>query len=263
MPFTFDLDKHLAAASLAIERARSLIAERPHDRIASWKGTRDYSTDVDIAIEDELKELLLRACPGTRLLAEENNARTTTDGLVWVLDPIDGTVNFSRGHPNFGVSLALLADGKPMLSIVDFPALGRTYRAIQGQGAWRGRERIAVSKTDSLIQSIVAVGDFAVDGDVKGKNSERLGVLQQLSGLSLRVRMQGTAALDLCMVADGTIDAAILLSNSPWDVQGGALIVLEAGGAMYDAVGESHTLTSAQTICSNLDLKPHLIAAVF
>ena len=254
-----NLSRYEQAADEAIELAMNTLNSEYSTDTITWKGKRDYSTNLDYAIERKLKDLLLNLCPETRFLGEEESADTELKGYVWVLDPIDGTINFSRGSPLFGVSLALTLDGEAIVSRVVFPDLKRRYEAAKGKGAFCNGQSIRVSDTPTLSESVISTGDFAVRGDIAVRNRQRLKLIEHLSRTCLRVRMLGTAALDLCFVADGTHDASIMLSNNAWDVQGGVLIVREAGGYVYDADGNDHSVSSRQTMCSGAALKPHII----
>lgn len=219
--------------------------------ITDWKGSRDFATNIDLEIERSLKKLFQDRTPDIPLLSEEENFEESFTGTKWVLDPIDGTVNFYRGHPFFGISLALIENGRAIASEVFFPKINERFSAQLGKGAFQNGEPIKVSNTDSLDQSVIALGDFSVGVDAEIKNVSRLKVTSLLAKNCMRVRMNGSAALDLCMVANGTLDAAVILSNNIWDIQGAALILREAGGNLCDLVGQEHSFSSKETIVSS------------
>jgi myo-inositol-1(or 4)-monophosphatase len=133
---------------------------------------------------------------------------------------------------------------------------------VAGSGAYLNGNRISVSKNIELSKCIVAVGDFAKSGNVHGKNARRFAAFKKLSVECLRVRMHGSAAVDTCFVADGTIDASVTLSNLAWDVQAGVLLVRESGGSVVDKAGRQHTLRSRETICTNKSNQASLLAAL-
>jgi|SRR5580700_8552264 myo-inositol-1(or 4)-monophosphatase len=251
---------HVAFA--AVDLACSIISEVGDNRIALRKGDRDYSTEKDIRIELAVRKYLQSQTPGCPLLAEEFTPNIGRFDRAWVFDPIDGTVNFSRNHPLFGVSLALVTPERPLIAVIALPGLSRRYHAEDGAGAYLNGRRLSVSKNEKLIDCIVAMGDFAKSGDIHLKNVERLDALTKLSEKCLRVRMHGSAAVDMCLVADGTIDASVILSNLAWDVQAGVLLVRESGGSVVDRKGREHTLDSRETICTNKSNQADLLAAL-
>ena len=252
----------LDVAFAAAEIATSIMGEAGDNPIVIQKGVRDYSTEKDLRIEREVSQYLRDKTPDYPMLAEEFNQEIGKFERAWVLDPIDGTVNFSRQHPLFGVSLALVTPNAPLIAVVSLPALHRRYHAVAGSGAYLNGKRISVSKNIELSKCIVAVGDFAKSGNVHGKNARRFAAFKKLSVECLRVRMHGSAAVDTCFVADGTIDASVTLSNLAWDVQAGVLLVRESGGSVVDKAGRQHTLRSRETICTDKSNQASLLAAL-
>jgi myo-inositol-1(or 4)-monophosphatase len=125
---------------------------------------------------------------------------------------------------------------------------------MEGSGAWRNGQRIQVSRTSQLADALVTVGDYAVGPDADDKNQERLQLTQLLAGQVLRIRMLGSAALDLAWLAEGKTDASIAFSNRPWDVAAGVIIAREAGAVVSDLDGSDHTTKSQATIASCPDL---------
>jgi myo-inositol-1(or 4)-monophosphatase len=181
-----------------------------------------------------------------------------TRELTWALDPIDGTANLIHGLPLFAISLALVRDDHPVLGIIDVPALGQRYSAVHGQGANRNGQPIRVSDSDSLADAMVTVGDFAVGEDAARRNELRLAVTAQLARRVLRVRMLGSAAIDLAWLAEGKTDACIILGSHPWDIAAGVIIAAEAGAKIVDLDGSAHTLRAKATIAAS----PALIADI-
>ena len=167
-----------------------------------------------------------------------------------MLDPIDGTVNFARGSPLCTISLSLVLAGEPVLGIVDAPFLGERFVARRGRGAYMNGHRITVDEVPSLREAIVAIADFKVGPGAEEENRVHLALVAKLAHESLRVRMLGSAALDLAWLAAGRLNATLMLSNLPWDVTAGLLLVREAGGCVYDHDGSTHTAGSRYTIAS-------------
>ncbi len=212
------------------------------------KNDRDLVSDVDLAIERQVRAHLADATPGIGFLGEEEGQTGAISGWLWTLDPIDGTSNFAHSIPLCATSLALLHDGHPVLGVIDAPFLGQRYHAIEGHGAYTGQTRMSASTTTQLRDAVVAVGDYATGPRADHKNEQRLALTVQLAPRVHRVRMLGTAALDLAWVAEGRLDASITLGNKPWDTAAGVILAREAGAAVVDIDGTTHSYDSAATI---------------
>lgn len=237
----------MPVAVKAVDRASAMIRERRPSHV-TIKGDRDPATEVDYAIEREVRQFLLSAAPEVGFLGEEDGRFGDSEsGFMWALDPIDGTVNFIQGVPLCGVSLGLVYEERPVLGVIDLPFLDCRYSALRGAGAYRGCARIQ-ARGERLAETIVAVGDYAVGDGSKAKNAERLRVTGQLATVAQRVRMFGSAAVDLAWVAEGRIGASVMLANKPWDTVAGVLLAREAGAAVLDRYGREHTLHSESTI---------------
>lgn len=248
----------LPIAKDAARIASRMAKERPISQIAS-KGDRDMVSNVDIDIEATIRSYLKEKTPHIDFLGEESGGSIERE-FAWVLDPIDGTANFVRGVPLCGVSLAVMHHGKVVVGVIDLPFLGGVqYHAVEGAGAFRDGERIGISNTASLAEAIVAVGDYATGADAKSKNRARLAITGSLAANVQRVRMFGTAAIDLAWVAEGKIDACVTLTNNSWDMAAGVIIAKEAGAAVIDIEGEEHTAKSSSTIAVTPRLKSDLL----
>lgn len=241
----------LLAAEAAVDvGARIMRQGRSHIGALIAKGDRDFATDVDLHIESAIKSSLAAAAPTIPFLGEEEGGETDSARARWVLDPIDGTINFARGHPQCAISLALVAAGEPVLGIVDAPFLGERFIARRGQGAYLNGHRIAIWEVPDLREAIVGIADFKVGLGSEEENRVHLAALARFARESLRVRMLGSAALDLAWLACGRLNATLMLSNLPWDVTAGLLLVREAGGIVYDYDGSPHNAESRYTIAS-------------
>ena len=228
------------------------------------KGDRDLVTDIDLAIQHDIAEFLSKATPDVELLAEESAQQpdiATTEWL-WVLDPIDGTSNFAHGLPLCSVSLALLHHGSAVVAVTDAPLLGRTYHAVKDIGAFLNGQPISVSRTESLNEAILSLGDYAVGPDAAVHNRQRLALTAELVPLVERIRMVGAATLDLAFVAEGALDACVMMSNKPWDTAAGALMAREAGALVTDADGESHTHQSESIVAATPAIADELATVV-
>jgi myo-inositol-1(or 4)-monophosphatase len=243
------------AMLLAAERAVNLGADllgRGHSHVGALfgKGDRDYATEVDFAIERAVKEALAADAPGIPFLGEEEGGADLDADTLWVLDPIDGTINFSHDTPLCGISLALVHRGRPILGLVDLPLLGERYVAQEGAGAFLNGRQIELTDVPGLHEAVVAITDFAVGPEAKIENPIHLAVTSLLASSCLRVRVHGCACLDLAWLAAGRLNATFMLSNRPWDVSAGVLLVREAGGLVYDFDGAAYTSRSRFTIAS-------------
>lgn len=242
-----DLDALLRIANAAVDQAQHAIQAMPVGAVTA-KGDRDMATEVDYAIEHTLRKFLARETPEVGFLGEEEGRSGRVGELIWTLDPIDGTANFARGLPLCGVSLALLDEGNPVVGVIDLPFLRTRYTAARNRGTWANGERLTASGTSEMSNAIVSLGDFAVGPDADHRNRQRFALMTLLAGRVQRVRMFGSAAIDLAWVAHGRTDACIALSNKAWDVAAGACIAREAGALVVDSDGSNHTTESSATI---------------
>ena len=254
---SFETD-HLAIAQQAIDIGSELIRGCGPVQIIA-KGDRDFVSDVDVAIERRVRAFLKSRAPDVGFLGEEEGWRTgPTDQIYWALDPIDGTSNFLKQLPLCAISLALVVGDRAILGAIDLPFMNMRYTAVQGQGAYRAGQRLRASQTANLPDAIVAMGDYAVGEHAEDKNRLRLAVTHQLAASAHRVRMFGSAAIDLAWTAEGRIDASIILSNKPWDTAAGVLLAREAGAKVIDLAGADHAIHSGSTIA----VAPRLVDSV-
>jgi myo-inositol-1(or 4)-monophosphatase len=240
----------LLAAEQAVDHGSRLLRQgQAHVGSLIPKGDRDYATSVDFSIERVIKHTLARATPEIPFLGEEEGGDFHADTL-WTLDPIDGTLNFIKGSPLCCISLALLSKGQPMFGIVDLPLLGERYIAREGGGAYLNGGRLHVADVKGLHDAMVGLADFAVGPEAAYENRIHLALIKRLAVDAMRIRVHGSAAMDLAWLAAGHLNASVMLSNLPWDVSAGVLLVREAGGLVYDVDGTTHSTRSRFTIAS-------------
>lgn len=252
----------LPIAREAVARAHRIIRSRALGSVVA-KGERDMVTDVDLAVEDAVRDFLSRETPEIGILGEEHGHSGSIDGaLWWALDPVDGTANLARGIPLCAVSLALVEGRRGVLAAIDLPFLGIGYTAAAGHGAYAGDERICASEVRALSEAVISIGDFAIGADADTKNRVRIALLSRLGARAQRIRMIGTAAIDLAWVAQGKLDASIILANQPWDTMAGVLLVREAGGVVLDQDGTDHTADSATTIAVCAGLRENIMTTL-
>ncbi|QBS45726.1 inositol monophosphatase family protein [Nocardia sp. CS682] len=227
------------------------------------KEDRDFVTDLDLKIQESVFQRLSESTPLFDFLGEEQQSGQNTDDTEatyqWILDPIDGTSNFIHGIRLCAVSLALTFEDVPVVAVIHAPFLGLEYHAYTDGGAFCNGARIKTSGTKDLRNSIISIGDYAVGRDAAAKNLRRLAVTAALAEHVERIRMFGSAALDLAWVAEGRIDGCVLLSNKPWDTAAGVLIARESGAVVTDSDGSDHALGSAHTIAANPTIAPDLL----
>lgn len=197
----------------------------------------DVVTEADRAVEEQIRSQLLQAHPGASWWGEETGRSAGSaagGGVGWLVDPIDGTVNFLYDLPGWSVSIAAVLDGAVVAGAVAVPTLGATFRAALGHGAQltdaRGVRPLAVSTCTDLGQALVATG-FAYDPALRGVQGRAVG---RMLGRVRDIRRGGAASVDLCWLAAGRVDAYVERALQPWDRAAGALIAREAGAVVVE-----------------------------
>lgn len=231
------------AQGIAVE-AGTLVAtlRRGHVGVASTKSSsHDIVTASDTRAEALVRERLDQARPDDGLLAEEGSRRPSDSGLTWVVDPIDGTVNYYYDIPWYAVSIGLTDAGGPLLGVVHNPATGETWTATRGGGAYLDGRRLASRTPVDLSQALVATG-FGYSAD---RRAEQATVLSRLLPHVRDVRRMGAAALDLCSVATGRVDAYYERGLQPWDAAAGRVVASEAGVTVQPGLGPAADLLVA------------------
>jgi myo-inositol-1(or 4)-monophosphatase len=254
-----DISELLKVAEAAVDQGRTVTDTRSPGELTS-KGDRDMASEVDFAVERAVRAFLERETPDIGVLGEEEGG--ATDGTRWVLDPIDGTVNFIHGVPLWGISLGLIHEGRAVAGVIDHPALGTRYSAAEGHGATCNGEPIRGSECTDLTDALVAVGDYAVGPDAAAQNAQRLALTQLLYPRVQRLRMIGTAATALTWTAAGHFDATVMFSNKPWDTMAGVAINREAGVVMLDLDGSDHTPESRGTVAVSSALREPILELI-
>ena len=244
----------LDGARQVAERAGALLMQR-FGRLSNNEIERIGRRDVVTAADKEAEELIVRelavVAPGVPVVGEEGQRGAAEDrpaGPTWVVDPLDGTVNFVQGIPLFAVSIGLVEDGKPMLGVVHVPALSQTFVGAPGSGAFENGRPISVSVTPFLNDAVLATGFAYERDDMPDDNFDNL---VHLGRKARGIRRLGAAALDLAYVASGRLDAFWELHLSPWDVAAGAALITAAGGRVTDFRGGSDWLFGGHIVASN------------
>lgn len=247
-----ELEAAISAAREAGEVLRSGFG-KSHD--VEYKGEVDLVTETDAEAERVVVEKLREAFPGYGVLSEEGGTIAEGEGGRWIVDPLDGTVNYAHALPFFAVSIALEKMGKPAVGVVYDPLADELYTARRDEGAYRNGEPLQVSRTPEPIQALVATG-FPHDRD---RMSGALEIFGRFAVKTRSMRRLGSAALNLCYVAAGRLDAYYERGVNPWDVAAGVLLVEAAGGRITDYNGRDFDLDSPEVVASNGLLHPAMV----
>ncbi|MFG1907600.1 inositol monophosphatase family protein [Kribbella sp. NPDC048928] len=240
------VDLRELAVRLAIAAGEELLARQQSLSIdAAGVETKSSASDpvsaADRASEKLIVDGLTADRPDDGLLGEEGASRPSASGLTWVIDPLDGTVNYLYGRPDWSVSIAVEDENGALAGVVHQPRTGTTWSAVRGAGATRSAvQGVGAARADvplgplratALATALVSTG-FSYLPD---RRAEQAALLQDLLPAVRDIRRGGSAALDLCSVADGTADAYYEHVIQPWDVAAGALIAAEAGATVVRA----------------------------
>jgi myo-inositol-1(or 4)-monophosphatase len=256
----------LALTALAAADAAAAVHRRDRGRIvlegATEKGRADYVSRTDVDAQAAALAVIRTRHPDHLVLAEEDERPVAErvagwDGSpMWVVDPLDGTANFLHGHPQYAASVAVAVDGRPVAGAVVAPATGERWWAARGEGAFRGGVPIRVSPRRAMRDALVGTG---FPFKLLERLPEYLGQLDRVLRGSAGVRRAGAAALDLCYLAQGSLDAFWELFLHPWDFAAGWLIVEEAGGVLAKDDGSPLELVDCGVLGAN---EPELMAAL-
>ncbi len=248
------------AVDLAHRAGALLRAGRERDLTVQSKDHADVVTEIDLASERLIVDGLRRSFPDHAIIGEEGGLQTAAASYTWLVDPLDGTLNYLHGIPFFAVSIGLLHNGTPLLGVVYDPLRDELFSAVAGHGAYSNGRRLHVSATADLRRTMLTTG-FPYDRFVQPDNN-----LREFAALLLQVqdiRRPGSAALDLCNVAAGRSEGHWELGLKPWDVAAAGLIVREAGGIVTDYDGADwQPLATDRLIAANPAVHPQLLAAL-
>lgn len=168
-----DLRALLHIACAALDQASTLVTDMAVGSVTA-KGDRDMASEIDYAVEEQVRSFLLKETSEIGFLGEESGGSGIGGALTWALDPVDGTANLVNGLPLCAVSLGLVENDRSVLGVIDLPFLGQRYKAADGHGAFCSETRIAPSRTETLSEAIVAIGDYAVGDQARERNRRRL-----------------------------------------------------------------------------------------
>ena len=228
--------------------------------VRTKSATIDLVTEVDHACEALIVGALEEERPQDAIVAEEGGGEDHPDReWRWVIDPLDGTTNYAHGFPRFCVSIGVEFRDETRVGVVYDPLLDELFYAVRNAGAWLGERKLEVSTTGDFGQALIATGfSYDVHKSANDNVARFARVLKAARGL----RRDGSAALDLCYVAAGRLDAYWELKLHAWDVSAGSLIVQEAGGQVTDCEGGAAPRSGEELVSSNGLLHDTLISYV-
>ncbi|MGP7987001.1 MAG: inositol monophosphatase family protein [Desulfobaccales bacterium] len=259
-------------AALAAGALLRLNYSKPH-RI-TYKGAIDPVTESDLQSQELIVALIRRSFPDHGFLAEETAAAGGGEGSApqaspppaseprpcrWIIDPLDGTVNFAHGFPAFCVSIALEVEGRLEYGVVYDPMRDELFEGRRGQGALLNGRAIQVSGIDRLDRALVATG---FPYDIRERLPETLARLSRILGAVQGLRRAGAAALDMSYLACGLFDAFYEEHLKPWDTAAGLLLISEAGGRLTNFSGGPYDLSSPNILASNGILHDQLLTCL-
>ena len=245
-------------AKAAFRAARPLVRDfgEVEQLQVSHKGPSDFVSTADLKVERSLFEQLSHSHPEIGFLMEEQGARGNPDAPKrWIIDPLDGTLNFLHGLPHFAISIALEEQGELTAAIVYDPIRDELFWAARGEGAFVNHRRIRVSSRVKMAEALLATGiPWASRKDHAAFSDELLAIMPKVAG----IRRWGVASLDLAYVAAGRYDGFWETQLKPWDIAAGILIVREAGGLVSELDGGQDMVKSGSILASNEKLYDQL-----
>ncbi|GMY36705.1 inositol-phosphate phosphatase [Fagus crenata] len=260
------LSDFLASAVDAAKRAGEIIRKGFYEtKHVEHKGQVDLVTETDKACEDLIFNHLKQLYPTHKFIGEETTALygavELTDEPTWIVDPLDGTTNFVHGFPFVCVSIGLTIGKVPTVGVVYNPIMNELFTGVRGEGAFLNGNPIKVSSQTELVKSLLVT-----EAGTKRDKSTLDATMNQINILLSKVRslrMSGSCALNLCGIACGRLDLFYESGfGGPWDVAGGAVIVTEAGGLVYDPSGKDFDITAQRVAASNPLLKDAFVEAL-
>jgi len=225
----------IEAVKAIVKQAGGLFSDRVAADHIHTKGVADFVTEVDMEVQSFVQAKLYELYPDIQFMGEEkSNEEIDKSGLVWILDPVDGTTNLIRDYKCSAVSLALFENRKAVLGIIYDPYRDELYEAQAGKGSYLNGKRITVSKVDCLEKSLVAIGTSPYNKELAEVN---FSLFQKVFANCLDIRRSGSAAIDLAHVACGRVDCLLERNLKIWDYAAGNLLVREAGGVVWNYEG--------------------------
>lgn len=233
---SFNMDKmNTEELEVLLKKAGKLFADRNAAAHTRKKGVADYVTEVDFAVQQFIRRRLEELYPEVQFLSEEkSNEEIDKNGLVWVLDPVDGTTNLIHDYRASVISLALMQKGSVVLGMIYNPYTDELFSAQKGKGSYCNGQKIEVSGAETMEKCLISIGTSPYYKEMAEKNFK---VFQAIFKDCQDIRRSGSAALDLAYVACGRIEAYFERNLKIWDYAAGMLLVRESGGQVTDYRG--------------------------
>lgn len=226
----------------------------------SRKGAADFVTRADINAEQVIQEELAKARPEWGFIMEEGGTITGEDGAPqWIIDPIDGTTNFTHGIPHFAISIAVMVDGKITAGLIFDPARNECFFAETGKGAFLNERRLRVSGRRQFSDALFATGIPFLGRGTQASDDLFMAEMNEVMKKSAGIRRFGSAALDLAWVAAGRYDGFWERDLNLWDIAAGYIIVKEAGGFVSDFQSRDKALETGDIVAANSALHTPLL----
>jgi myo-inositol-1(or 4)-monophosphatase len=244
------IDRYLSVATEAARAAGAILLEYAKSGFRiEHKTPVNLVTDADHAAEECVIDRIRSEFPGHRVLAEERGrVDATASPYLWIIDPLDGTTNFSHGYPAYCVSIGLEFEGRCVVGVIFDPTRQELFAASTGGGARLNGHRIQVSSTGILDRALLVTG-FAYD--IRETEQNNLDHFVRFALKAQGIRRTGSAALDLCYVAAGRFDGFWEVKLNPWDTAAGSVVLREAGGNITDFSGREHSIYGQELVASN------------
>lgn len=259
---TGNLNNYLAVAREAALQAGVILKEhfgKISPSMINEKATNDYVTVVDRRSEDIIKEHIKSHFQNHNIMAEESPAERHSSPFLWIIDPLDGTMNYIHGLPSFAVSIALAIEGSLAMGLIYEPLRENIYSAIRGHGSFENDRRIYVSSSETLSTALIATG---FPFRIKGVIDSYLRVFKDLFMRATGIRRGGSACLDLAYTAEGIFGGFFECALSPWDIAAGALLVEEAGGVVTDFEGKNQYLKTGNIIAGTKGVQREMLKII-
>jgi myo-inositol-1(or 4)-monophosphatase len=236
------------AARVAVEAGG--ILRDAYGRVAAReKGPGDLVTEADFASQARIASRIAETYPDHTLLAEEEGARLDpARPWRWVVDPLDGTINFAHGFPFWCVSIALEHEGRLVVGVIHDPLRGATYAASEGSGATRDGRPLGVSASERLSQCLIST---ALPVNLGNDADREMAYMRRFSVGTHSLRRTGSSALNLALVASGACDVCYATAMNPWDAAAGVVLVREAGGTVTDLLGGPYDAYNGEILATN------------
>lgn len=244
MQYSKEKDFAICHMQLAFEK----YAKNPEKEVRQ-KSAFDLVTDVDTTIEDYLTRAILEAFPGDHIHGEEFSSHQPLLGRTWTIDPIDGTVNMARDIHQYGMQLALFAEGRVVMSVIYLPFLDCTLWAIDGCGSYCNDEKIHVNNTVTLNNAVVSIGDYTHKDDQQAARQHK--AVGYIYPKVAKIRMFGAASMDFALLAMGRTDGTVIITRNLWDIAPGVLICREAGACLSNLEGGAYSFSDAGVLAAS------------